>query len=240
MRLVLLFVLFLCEQAFCIELALKRVVCHGEHSKWAPVLSGVPQGSVIGPLLFLIYINDLPEDLRARVRLFADDTIVYMTISNPSDAASLQQDLNKLASWETKWQMKFHPDKCSVLRISRKETPQIHNYELYGHILDSETDSKYLGVTINSKLCWNNHIDNICNKANSSLGFLRRNLQISQQSIKARMHTQRSFDLSWSMQQRCGIPIQKRKQAKLNRYRDALPDMSVTITTAEKKDACQP
>ena len=167
----------------------QRVVCHGEHSEWAPVLSGVPQGSVIGPLLFLIYINDLPEDLRARVRLFADDTIVYMTISNPSDAASLQQDLNKLASWETKWQMKFHPDKCSVLRISRKETPQIHNYELYGHILDSETDSKYLGVTINSKLCWNNHIDNICNKANSSLGFLRRNLQISQQSIKANAYT---------------------------------------------------
>ena len=71
----------------------QRVVCHVEHSEWTPVLSGIPQGSVIGPLLFLIYINDLPEDLRARVRLFADDTIVYMTFSSPSDAASLQQDL---------------------------------------------------------------------------------------------------------------------------------------------------
>jgi len=167
----------------------QRVVCNGENSSSAPVLSGVPQGSVIGPLLFLVYINDLPENVRSTVRLFADDTIMYLTVSGDSDAEVLQQDLNSLAEWEDKWKMSFHPDKCSVLRITRNKSTKIFNYKLRGHILNTETDSKYLGVTINNKLQWNNHIDNMCNKANSSIGFLRRNLQIPQPHIKAAAYT---------------------------------------------------
>jgi len=167
----------------------QRVVCNGEHSEWAPVRSGVPQGSVIGPILFLLYINDLPEEVGATVRLFADDTIMYMTMTGATDAASLQQDLDHLAAWEEKWMMKFHPDKCSVLRITRSKSPKVHNYNLHGHILENELSSKYLGVTIDNKLSWNNHIDNICNKANSSVAFLRRNLQISQRHIKSNAYT---------------------------------------------------
>ena len=148
---------------------MQRVVCKGEHSQWASVLSGVPQGSVIGPVLFLIYINDVPEEVRGKVRLFADDTIMYVTMTGERDATSLQQDLDHLADWEEKCQMKFHPQKCSVLRITRNKFTKIFNYQLHGHTLKSETDSKYLGVTINDKHFWNNHIDNICNKANSSI-----------------------------------------------------------------------
>ena len=144
----------------------QRVVCNGRFSDWASVKSGVPQGSVIGPILFLIYINDLPEEVKSTVRLFTDDTIMYMTMTSTNDATSLQKDLDNLASWEKKWQMQFHPQKCSVLRITRKKTTQIHDYQLHGHILKSENSSKYLGVTIDNKLCWNDHIDNICNKAN--------------------------------------------------------------------------
>ena len=114
---------------------------------------------------------------------------MYMTVSGEKDANALQQDLDSLAEWESKWQMKFHPEKCSVLRISRSTSPIIHNYELHGHILKNETDSKYLGVKINNKLSWNNHIDKTCSKANSSLAFLRRNLQISQTHIKAAAYT---------------------------------------------------
>ena len=97
----------------------QRVVCKGEHSQWASVLSGVPQGSVIGPVLFLIYINDLSEEVCGKVCLFADDTILYVTMTGERDAASLQQDLDHLADCEEKWQMKFHPQKCSVLRITQ-------------------------------------------------------------------------------------------------------------------------
>ena len=110
-------------------------------------------------------------------------------MTGANDAASLQRDLDRLAAWEMKWKMQFHPDKCSVLRLFRKQSPQINQYQLHGHILKTETDSKYLGVTINNKMCWNNHIDNICSKANRSLAFLRRNLQISQTHIKASTYT---------------------------------------------------
>ena len=135
-------------------------------------------------LSHMIYNNDLPEEVCGKVCLFADDTIMYVTMTGERDAASLQQDLDHLADWKEKWQMKFHPQKCSVLRITRTKSTKIFNYQLHGHTLKSETDSKYLRVTINNKLSWNNHIDNICNKANSSIAFLRRNLQISQHHIK--------------------------------------------------------
>jgi hypothetical protein len=149
----------------------QRVVCTGESSEWAAVQSGVPQGSVIGPILFLIYINDLPENINSSVRLFADDTIMYMTMTNESDASALQADLDKLAAWEEKWQMKFHPDKCSVLCVTRSRTPNIHDYKLHQHTLKAEDKTKYLGVTIDSKLCWNSHIDNVTKKSKFIIGL---------------------------------------------------------------------
>jgi hypothetical protein len=162
----------------------QRVVCSGESSGWAPVLSGVPQGSVIGPLLFLLYINDLPENVRSKVRLFADDTIIYRTITDKADAQELQKDINKLAEWEDTWKMKFHPDKCNLLHVTRKKKTEVNAYNLHGHTLEKVNSTKYLGLTIDNKLSWNKHIQNICNKGNSTLAFLRRNLQIPQEHIK--------------------------------------------------------
>ena len=77
-----------------------------------PVLPGVPQGSVLGPFLFLIFINDLPENIRSSVRLFADDCVLYRNIESLMDCQILQDDLNSLAQWETDWQMKFNVAKC--------------------------------------------------------------------------------------------------------------------------------
>ena len=82
-----------------------------------------------------------------------------MTFTCGQDAASLQQELNHIANWEEKWQMKFHHKKCSVLRITRSQSPKLHNYRLHCNILKTETNSKYLGVTINNQLSWNNHIN---------------------------------------------------------------------------------
>ena len=78
----------------------QRVVLDGETSDACPVLSGVPQGSVLGPCLFLMYINDMPENIQSNIRLFADDTIMYLTITNQSDCQDLQRDLSKLEIWE--------------------------------------------------------------------------------------------------------------------------------------------
>lgn len=111
------------------------VVVEGEKSDSINVESGVPQGSVLGPSLFLFYINDMPEGIRSRVRLFADDTIVYLTITSDTDADYLQEDLDKLAEWEGKWKMAFHPDKCNVLTITRKRKPIVREYQLHGHYI---------------------------------------------------------------------------------------------------------
>ena len=99
----------------------QSVVVEGETSSSVLVKSGVPQGSVLGPTLFLFYINDLAENLKSTVRLFADDTIAYLTIRSGNDTEALQNDLNKLAEWEKEYRMEFHPQKCNVISITRKK-----------------------------------------------------------------------------------------------------------------------
>ena len=162
----------------------QTVVLDGVSSEAVSIDSGVPQGSVLGPGLFLFYINDLQSRLTSKVRLFADDTIIYLTIANEDDASTLQEDLNKLGQWENEWCMKFHPDKCNVLRVTNKTKKTEANYHLHGHTLELVTSAKYLGLTITNKLQWDQHINNITAKANKTLGFLRRNLKIPSIRIK--------------------------------------------------------
>ena len=89
----------------------QRVVLNGQHSNWAPVSAGVPQGSILGPLLFLIYINDLPDNLESLAKLFADDTSLFSTVHDPSKSAKvLNDDLQKNSDWAFKWKMLFNPD----------------------------------------------------------------------------------------------------------------------------------
>ena len=97
------------------------LVVEGLSSQTAPVCSGVPQGSVIGPLMFLLFINDLPDYVKScNVRLFADDFVLYRRIHRASDMQSLQDDMDNLLQWEQDWQMEFHPNKCQLLRITNK------------------------------------------------------------------------------------------------------------------------
>ena len=165
------------------------VAVDGEESDVDKVESGVPQGSVLRPSFFLFYINDLPTNLTPTVLLFADDTIVYLTVKSSSDCQELQNDLDKLAIWEEKWRMEFHPDKCTVLTVAKKKTPIIFNYKLHGHTLEHETATKYIGCTITNDINWGRHTTNICNKANRTLGFLGRNLHILSKEIKVTSET---------------------------------------------------
>ena len=113
-------------------------------------MSGVPQGSVLGPCLFLAYIYNLPDSLKSKARLFADDTIVYLTINSQSDAQTLQDDLLKLEQWESDWSMEFNPDKCKVIHVSKQKTPLIFLYKLHNTELKSTENAKYLGITISN------------------------------------------------------------------------------------------
>ena len=186
----------------------QTVLVNGKQSKQAPVLSGVPQGTVLGPLLFLAYINDMPECVSSDLRLFADDSLLYRRIKSVEDATILQQDLDKLQEWESKWLMQFHPEKCFTLRVTKKTKPLKSNYTIHGHTLLSAIDqvpksqqkrarqeeeasgkaipntAKYLGVYINGKLSWNHHVYAVTKKATSTLWFLHRNTASCPRSVK--------------------------------------------------------
>ena len=145
-------------------------------SSKAPVTSGVPQGTVLGPILFLIYINDFPEYLQhSKLILFADDSIIYKEIKTINDAHNLQLDIDAACRWEKDWLMHFHPDKCNLISITQKRKPIHFTYKLHDHPLAKVEHSKYLGITLQSNLKWNKHINSITNKANQTLGFLKRN-----------------------------------------------------------------
>ena len=166
----------------------QKVVLDGQASDPVPVLSGVPQGSVLGPVLFLIFINDLPDNIRSSVRLFADDCVLYRNIKSPIDCQILQDDLNSLAQWETDWQMKFNVAKCHSMRVTR-HLPDKHilfDYTLHQQKLEQvqSLSAKYLGITITDNLDWVQHVAEISCKATKTMGFLLRNLALAPRHTK--------------------------------------------------------
>ena len=167
------------------------VVVDGEESDVAPVTSGVPQGTVLGPALFLVYINDLPDGLSGTPRLFADDCLLYRIIDTVGDAELLQQDLLQLESWEHLWAMEFAEDKCKVLTITLKQKRNIitKNYEIHNYILKRVDSADYLGITLDSKLNFNDHIASICKKAHSTRQFLQRTLSRCDKKSKSQAYT---------------------------------------------------
>ena len=98
----------------------QRVHVNKEKSSWKKVTSGIPQGSVLGPLLFVMFVNDLPNNIASQVYLFADDTKLFQIIKSDADKKTLQDGLISLQDWSNKWQLNFHLDKCKVLRINEK------------------------------------------------------------------------------------------------------------------------
>ena len=162
----------------------QAVVLDAESSSDVPVISCVPQGSFLGPLLFLLYINDLPQTIQSEVRLFADDTAVYLSIGSSDDKDTLQADLDTLQEWERAWDMEFNPSKCQVLHITRSKQPLNTQYSLHGQVLEATDTAKYLGVTISKDLSWNNHIGSITAKANMTPGFVKRNVNTNNEQVK--------------------------------------------------------
>jgi len=151
-----------------------RVVLEGEASDDVAVESGVPQGTVLGPLLFLCHINDLPDAVKSTVRLFADDCLLYRVIRTFQDHLALQADLKKLEEWAIQWGMRFNAQKCYVLPTKSKSQ---FFYSLGDTILQHVEQNPYLGIQISSDLKWSTHITGLCKKVGSTIGFLRRNLR---------------------------------------------------------------
>ena len=129
----------------------QRVVIDGEASSTVHVDSGVPQGTVLGPLMFLLFINDIGDEINSTIKLFADNCLLFRTISTTEDTSALQNDLDSLSKWTDMWQMKFNTKKCYTMRIHRKRNPIIHNYTMGPDVLNTVPSQTYSTLVLKSK-----------------------------------------------------------------------------------------
>ena len=138
--------------------------------------AGVPQGSILGPLLFLLYINDIVTEIRSNIRLFADDTSLFIIVENPNVAAEIiNSDLLKISRWANIWLVKFNPNKNEVMLISRKTNSQNHPPVFMQNQQIQEVEfHKHLGVYLSSDCSWHQHIDYIKQKAWIRLNIMRK------------------------------------------------------------------
>ena len=165
----------------CLKDRRQRVVVDGEVSSWKPVLSGVPQGSVLGPILFLIYINDLEDGVTGNILKFADDTKLFRKVKEIGDKQKLQDDIDKLVKWSEKWQMLFNFGKCKCLHTGSGNTGV--NYEMGGTILSKTVKEKDLGVTMNANMKVSEQCRIAASKGNQVLGMIRRNITYKEKSL---------------------------------------------------------
>ena len=158
----------------------QRVVVDGGVSSWKSVLSGVPQGSVLGPILFLVYINDLEEGVTGSILKFADDTKLFRKTKEIGDKKNLQDDIDKLVKWSEKWQMLFNFGKCKCLHTGPGNTGM--NYGMGGTILSKTVKEKDLGVTMNCNMKVSEQCRIAASKGNQVLGMIRRNITYKEKS----------------------------------------------------------
>ena len=152
-----------------------------ESSEWTTVKSGIPQGSVLGPVLFVIFINDLPDALDSTCKIFADDTKIYRAVKLPADQDQLQIDLDKTSEWSLKWQLPFNGSKSHSLHLGYGNTR--HQYVLDGQPLDPTVEEKDLGVIIDDQLKFRRHAAVAVKRANGVLACIRRTIKFKEKEM---------------------------------------------------------
>ena len=165
---------------------LQRVFVSGATSGWRHVISGVPQGSVLGPLLFLIFINDLDLGLLNTILKFADDTKIFGKVLTPADRLQLQTDLDNLCAWADNWQMTFNVSKCKVMHIGSRNAN--YSYSMNKQLLDETTEHKDLGIIISSNLKAADHCYHACAKANKMLGLIKRTIKHKDMTVMVQLY----------------------------------------------------
>ncbi|CAF1064320.1 unnamed protein product [Brachionus calyciflorus] len=164
----------------------QRVVMGNSMSEWVDVTSGVPQGSVLGPVLFIIFINDLVDLIKSPCELFADDTKFGEILDEPSKHILLQETLNKVSEWTRLWVIALNEDKCKVLHFGH-ENPH-YKYTLNGIEIKDSDGERDLGIFFNCNLKWSTHINACVNKANSTLGLIKRTFKYHNAETISRLY----------------------------------------------------
>ena len=158
------------------------VIINNTKSTSSLVTSGIPEGSVLGPILFVLYIYDHPDvvDKYSHVFLFADDTKVFREINSPEDLQILQNYIDNLTAWSDKWVLKLHPDKCVTMNMGSNNLN--HQYHMGQHDLSKTECEKCIGVYIDFQLKFHKHISNMINKANRVLAITRKTFEYQDKS----------------------------------------------------------
>ena len=149
----------------------QRVKVNSSHSTWGDVSSGVPQGSVLGPVLFIIFINDLPFGIKTNCKLFADDSKIYGKATTEEDRQLIQNDIDACFNWANLWSMQFHPKKCKVMHFGRNNPK--HIYLMGNNIINVTHEEKDLGITITDNLNWRRQTAICVKKANRTMGMIK-------------------------------------------------------------------
>jgi len=163
----------------------QRVRVRGQLSAEVRVTSGVPQGSVLGPLLFLGYVNDIQRNMESTIRLFADDFVIYRNIINNADTEKLQKSLDRLGEWAVENAMKINPSKIKAIRFTRARAKDPLNYLLMGTLIPEESSCKYLGIILRSDLSWADQVNYKVKKAWKALHFTMRILKMGNNNTKS-------------------------------------------------------
>jgi hypothetical protein len=169
-----------------LNLRKQMVTLNGARSDIASVISGVPQGSVLGPILFIIFINDIDLNLSCNIIKFADDTKIYMQLKDEESHLQLQEDLQKLCTWSTEWQMLFNNSKCSVIHFGYNNNRA--EYRMGDDILEHKEEEKDLGIVVHQSLKPSQQCVKAAKKANKILGMISRNISFKSPFIITKLY----------------------------------------------------
>ncbi len=206
--------------------------------------SGVPQGTVICPLRFLLYINDLGRGVNSSLNLFADDYILLRQINTETDSITPQEDLDTVVQWSEKWQLSFNPQKWSVLTVTNKKII-FHYYKMCGVELVHVNRQAYLGLEFASHLSWGPYTQKITSKTSKDLNMIRRNISNAPQVVKELAY--KSFirpsveyaHISWDLYQHNHIKQVERIQRKVVRYVPSNYERQDSLTEMRERLCCQ-
>ena len=215
----------------------QKVLVNGSESEWANVLSGIPQGSILGPVMFTLFVNDLPNEVNSIISMFADDTKLYAPLITTETGEMMMTDLSKLEDWAARMQMKFHPAKCKVMHLGNNnlhKTYRMKKEDGNMHILETTDVEKDLGVYIDSKLTFTHHVQQKVNTANKILGYIKhtfRNMDMDTflMLYKSLVRPHLEFaSCTWSPHQRFNCDSIERVQRRATRILPQLRHLSYT------------
>ena len=160
---------YLCDREQC-------VVLNGKKSDWTPVISGVPEGNICGPIQFVLFCNDVARYISSTCLMYADDMKLSRCIRSPGDAALFQHDLDKFSEWSSAWKLQLNPSKCKVITFTLRKKPIVSTYYVNHSALERVSEIRDLGIIQDSKLTFGPHIDGVVGRTNRALGMYLRSI----------------------------------------------------------------